>query len=174
MNSPADRSIIYKLYDDRPEFRLVQEMALGIGGWRVIKALGLHVEICHLNEGHSAFVTLERAHKFMDETGLSFPEAWLANRAANVFTTHTPVAAGFDSFSPYLIDQYFRDYAKECGITVDQLLNLGRNSGHADEPFNMSLLALRGSLEINGVSQIHEQVSKKIFQNQFPRKSKFR
>ncbi len=174
MNSPADRSIIYKLYDNRHEFRLIQEMALGIGGWRVIKALGLPVEICHLNEGHAAFVTLERAHAFMDETGLSFPEAWWATRAGNIFTTHTPVASGFDSFPPELINEYFRDYAAECGVSVEQLMELGRHDfGSSDLNFNMTLLALRGSIEVNGVSRIHEDVSKRIFQNQFPRWPKF-
>jgi len=169
-NNAADRSIIYQLYDDRQEFRLMQEMALGIGGWRVIKTLGLPVDICHINEGHNAFLVLERARSFMQETGETFAAALWATRAGNIFTTHTPVAAGFDTFPPHLITQYFGDYAISLGITPEQLLALGRhNPENQQESFNMALLAMRGSININGVSAIHETVSRRIFVSEYPR-----
>jgi starch phosphorylase len=170
VNNPTDRSIVFKLYDDRPEFRLMQEMALGIGGWRVLKALGIPVEICHLNEGHAALVVLERARDFAQQTGQPFPVALWATRAGNVFTTHTPVAAGFDTFSPELIALYFRDYAASLGISLEQVLALGRREPEdSTERFNMSILAMRGSIETNGVSQLHGEVSRRIFQSLFPR-----
>jgi len=170
MNNPADRSIIYKLYDDRPEFRLMQEMALGISGWRVLEALDIRPEICHLNEGHAAFAVLERARSFMQKTGKPFPVALWATRAGNVFTTHTPVTAGFDIFAPKLINRYFRGYAASLGIRLEELLALGQqNPGNPEDQFNMAILAMRGSTEINGVSQLHGEVSHRIFQPLYPR-----
>ena len=169
-NSPIDRSIVSKLYDAQTEFRLVQEMILGIAGWRVLRLLNIPVEICHINEGHAAFVVLERALDHMKETGLPFRVALTATRAANVFTTHTPVAAGFDTYSPNLIARYFRDYVRSLGISMDELLSLGRsNPGDVNELFNMAILATRGSIEINGVSRLHEKVSRRIFQPLYPR-----
>ena len=99
LNSPADRGITSELYGGGPELRLVQELVLGIGGWRLLEALGLQVDVCHLNEGHAAFVVLERVRHFMAQHGVSFWEALCATRAGNVFTTHTPVAAGFDTLT---------------------------------------------------------------------------
>lgn len=169
-NNPADRSLIYKLYDNKPEFRLVQEMALGIGGWRVLKALGLHVEVCHLNEGHTAFVILERIRDFMEEAKQPFPVALWAMRSGNVFTTHTPVAAGYDSFDPELISHFLRGYCDLVGISTEQLLALGRQE-HADKtaPFNMGALALRGCSAVNAVSRLHARVSRTICQPLFLR-----
>lgn len=143
---------------------------MGIGGWRLLQALGIQAEVCHLNEGHSAFVVLERARSFMRETGQSFPVALWATRAGNVFTTHTPVAAGFDTFPPGLISRYFREYVKQLDISLDQLLALGRRDPHnPDEPFNMAILAISGSIEVNGASRLHGGVSRRLFQPLYPR-----
>jgi starch phosphorylase len=170
LNSPTDRGITNKLYDDRPEIRLMQEMILGMGGWRVVNALGLPVELCHLNEGHAAFVVLERARAYMAQTKESWAVALCATRAGNVFTTHTPVAAGFDSFPPHLIAHYFRAYAQATGASTEQILALGRkNPNNPGEPFNMAYLAARGSGCVNGVSQLHARVSRRIFQPLYPR-----
>ena len=105
-NFPAHRGITSELYGGGPELRLKQELLLGIGGWRLLRALGIQPEVCHLNEGHAAFAVLERARSFMEETGQPFEVALAVTRAGNLFTTHTAVAAGFDRFSPALIEQY--------------------------------------------------------------------
>src|SRR5919109_767432 len=169
LNSAADRGITSKLYDGRPEIRLLQEMVLGIGGWRVLKALNIPVEVCHLNEGHAAFVVLERVRSFMQQTRQSFPTAWWAMRAGNVFTTHTPVSAGFDTWHPDLIGRYFREYLHTFDFSPAQLLALGRGEPYdPQEFFSMAILALRGSSVVNGVSQLHAEVSRRIFQPLFP------
>ena len=154
-----------------PELRLNQELVLGIGGWRLLRALGIHPEVCHLNEGHAAFAVLERARACMEDTGQPFDVALAATRAGNLFTTHTPVAAGFDRFTPELIEQYLGTYARdELGIPLHDLLALGRQEpGDSSEPFNMAYLAVRGSRALNGVSRLHGQVSRRIFQALFPR-----
>ncbi len=168
LNGPADRGITSKLYDGRREIRLLQEMVLGIGGWRVLQALNLPVEVCHLNEGHAAFVVLERVRSFMRQFGQSFATAWWATRAGNVFTTHTPVSAGFDTWHPDLISRYFREYLASWDISLPQVLALGRQApDNPDEFFNMAILALRGSSAVNGVSQLHGRVSRHIFQPLF-------
>jgi len=151
--------------------RLKQEMLLGIGGWRLLRALGLQPEVCHLNEGHAAFAVLERARSFMDETGQPFEAALAATRAGNLFTTHTAVAAGFDRFAPALIEQYLKRYAEQkLGIALDDLLALGRqNPADSSEPFNMAYLAIRGSGAVNGVSRLHGRVSRRLFLPLFPR-----
>jgi starch phosphorylase len=169
-NYPAHRGITSELYGGGPELRLKQEMLLGIGGWRLLAALGIKPEVCHLNEGHAAFAVLERARSFMDETGLSFEAALAVTRAGNLFTTHTAVAAGFDRFSPALIEQYLAGYARTLlGITLQDLLTLGRqNPNDILEPFNMAYLAIRGSGAVNGVSQLHGRVSRHLFEPIFP------
>lgn len=170
LNHPFDRGITSKLYPDRPEIRLVQEMALGIGGWRTLKALGIGVEVCHLNEGHAALVVLERARDFMKQTGVPFNIALCATRAGNIFTTHTPVESGFDRFGPELIGRYLGEYARSGGFTLDEVMTLGRRQSPADdEPLNMAYLAARGSARVNGVSRLHETVSRRIFQPLYPR-----
>ena len=117
------------LYGGGPELRLKQEFLLGIGGWRLLEALGLKPEVCHLNEGHAAFAVLERARTFMKESGQPFDVALAVTRAGNLFTTHTAVEAGFDRFSPALIEQYLGRYAKEkLGISFQDLLALGRQN----------------------------------------------
>jgi starch phosphorylase len=122
-NFPAHRGITSELYGGGPELRLEQELLLGIGGWRLLRALGIQPEVCHLNEGHAAFAVLERALSFMEETGQPFAAALAATRAGNLFTTHTAVAAGFDRFDPALIEQYLGGYAEQkLGITLHALL----------------------------------------------------
>jgi starch phosphorylase len=170
-NFPAHRGITSELYGGGPELRLKQELLLGIGGWRLLHALGIKPEVCHLNEGHAAFAVLERARRFMEETGQPFEAALAATRAGNLFTTHTAVAAGFDRYDPGLIEQYLAGYAeKRLGITVHDLLALGRqNPDDSSEPFNMAYLAIRGCGAANGVSRLHGQVSRRLFLPLFPR-----
>jgi glycogen phosphorylase len=169
-NIPADRAITSELYGGGPELRLKQELLLGIGGWRLLGALGIKPEVCHLNEGHAAFATLERARGFMEETGQPFEVALAATRAGNVFTTHTAVAAGFDRFAPTLIEQYLEGYAeKRLHVTLRDLLALGRqNPNDPSESFNMAYLAIRGSGAVNGVSRLHGEVSRHLFEPLFP------
>ena len=116
-NFPAHRGITSELYGGGPELRLKQELLLGIGGWRLLGALGIKPEVCHLNEGHAAFAVLERARSFMEETAQPFEVALAVTRAGNLFTTHTAVAAGFDRFAPALIEQYLGDYAERSSAS---------------------------------------------------------
>jgi starch phosphorylase len=169
-NLPAHRGITSELYGGGPELRLKQEIMLGIGGWRLLRALGIQPEVCHLNEGHAAFAILERAWSFMQDTGQPFEVALAVTRAGNLFTTHTAVAAGFDRFAPDLIDQYLGGYAEqELGITLHDLLALGRrNREDPSESFNMAFLAVRGSGAVNGVSRLHGKVSRQLFGPLFP------
>jgi glycogen phosphorylase len=171
-NLPAHRSITSELYGGGPELRLKQELVLGIGGWRLLAALDIHPQVCHLNEGHAAFAVLERARSFMQATQQPFEVALAATRAGNLFTTHTAVAAGFDRFSPSLMTQYLTGYAREqLGITLNELLALGRqNPNDPNEDFNMAYLAIRGSGAVNGVSRLHGKVSRSLFQSLFPRR----
>ena len=169
-NIPAHRGITSELYGGGPELRLKQELLLGIGGWRMLAALGIQPEVCHLNEGHAAFAVLERARSFMQENAQPFEVALAATRAGNVFTTHTAVAAGFDRFAPGLIEQYLGGYAEQkLDMNPHDLLALGRsNPNDSSEPFNMAYLAVRGSGAVNGVSRLHGQVSRHIFLPLFP------
>lgn len=148
----------------------MQEMVLGIGGWRLLAALGIEPEVCHLNEGHAALAVLERARSFMQATGQSFEVALAVTRAGNLFTTHTAVAAGFDRFAPAHIEHCLGVYArKQLGIALDDLLALGRrNPNDAGEDFNMAYLAIRGSGSVNGVSRLHGKVSRHLFEPLFP------
>ena len=170
-NFPAHRGITSELYGGGPELRLKQEMLLGVGGWRLLRALQIQPEVCHLNEGHAAFAVLERARDFMEETGRSFKQALAATRPGNLFTTHTAVTAGFDRYSPGLIEQYLGEYTQQkLGISLQDLLAFGRqNPEDASEPFNMAYLAIRGCGAVSGVSRLHGQVSRQIFQPLFPR-----
>jgi starch phosphorylase len=169
-NYPAHRGITSELYGGGPELRLKQELLLGIGGWRLLKALGIKPQVCHLNEGHAAFVILERARSFMQETAQPFEVALAVTRAGNLFTTHTAVAAGFDRFAPTLIEQYLKVYAEnKLSITLHDLLALGRrNPNDPSESFNMAYLAIRGSGAVNGVSRLHRKVSRHLFEPLFP------
>ncbi len=170
-NFPVHRGITSELYGGGPELRLKQEMLLGIGGWRLLATLGMQPEVCHLNEGHAAFAVLERARCFMQETGQPFEVALAVTRAGNLFTTHTAVAAGFDRFDPALIEQYLKVYAEhDLGIPLQDLLALGRRNPHdLSESFNMAYLAIRGSGAVNGVSRLHGEVSRRLFEPLFPR-----
>ncbi len=168
-NSAAHRGITSELYGGDAEMRLKQEIVLGIGGWRLLRALGLQPDVCHLNEGHAAFAVLERARCYMQDHKKPFDLAMTVTRSANLFTTHTAVAAGFDRFSPQLMRKYLYHYAEdELGIPMDMLLAMGTRGGNPAEDFNMAYLAVRGSGQINGVSQLHGQVSRKIFEPLFP------
>ncbi|HXJ42771.1 MAG TPA: alpha-glucan family phosphorylase, partial [Bryobacteraceae bacterium] len=170
-NFPAHRGITSELYGGGPELRLKQELLLGIGGWRLLRALGIQPEVCHLNEGHAAFAVLERARSFMEETGQPFEVALAVTRVGNLFTTHTAVAAGFDRFAPTLIEQYLSGYAQQkLGIALHDLLALGReNPTDSSEHFNMAYLAIRGSGAANGVSRLHGKVSRRLLRPLFPR-----
>jgi starch phosphorylase len=172
LNGPVVRGITSKLYGGGTELRLMQEMVLGIGGCRVLQALGINFDVCHLNEGHPAFAVLERARLIREKHDLSFWEALSATRAGNVFTTHTPVPAGFDTFSPLLIKEYFAywtEYLGQLGISIEELLALGRkNPSDESEPFNMAYLAMRGCASANGVSRLHGEVSRRIFSDLYP------
>jgi len=170
-NFPPHRGITSELYGGGPELRLKQELLLGIGGWRLLRALGIQPDVCHLNEGHAALAILERARSFMEETGQSFKAALATTRAGNLFTTHTAVPAGFDRFPADLMEQYLKNYAEEkLGIAFHEMLALGReNPDDSSEAFNMAYLAVRGSGAVNGVSRLHGKVSRQIFLPVFPR-----
>ena len=170
-NYPVHRGITSELYGGGPELRLQQELVLGIGGWRLLSALGIKPEVCHLNEGHAAFAVLERAYGYMQETGRPFEEALAVTRAGNLFTTHTAVTAGFDLFTPPLIKQYLEAYAEQkLKISLHNLMSLGRRDPNDEsENFNMAYLAVRGSGAISGVSQLHGKVSRRIFAPLFPK-----
>lgn len=170
-NDPIVRLIGSELYGGGPQLRLRQEMMLGIGGWKLLKELGIAPKVCHLNEGHAAFAILERARSFMEETSNDFPTALCATRAGNIFTTHTPVSAGFDRFPRPLMESHLGFYVEaHLRLAFEEFMALGRqNPNDKDEPFNMAYLAIRGSGSVNGVSQLHGKVSRKIFQDLFPR-----
>jgi starch phosphorylase len=167
-NTAAQRCITSELYGGNAEMRLKQEIVLGIGGWRLLRAIGLQPEVCHLNEGHAAFAILERARSYMEDHKVPFELALTVTRPGNLFTTHTAVAAGFDRFDAQLMHKYLSQYAEEeLGIPFQHLLDMGTQS--SSDPFNMAYLAVRGSGRINGVSKLHGQVSRHIFQPLFPR-----
>ena len=170
-NYPPYRGITSELYGGGPQLRLMQELVLGIGGWRLLTALGIEPEVCHLNEGHAALAVLERARNFMQVSGESFEVALGVTRAGNLFTTHTAVAAAFDRYPAVLVGHCLGDYAREAlGITLQDLLALGRrNPLDATEDFNMAYLGIRGSGGVNGVSQLHGKVSRRLFRPLFPR-----
>ncbi|MEO7485562.1 MAG: alpha-glucan family phosphorylase, partial [Ferruginibacter sp.] len=171
VNLPMHREITSEVYGGGPDMRIKQEILLGIGGWKLLEALGIKPEVCHMNEGHAAFLILERANSFKKENGVSFEVALAVTRAGNLFTTHTAVAAGFDHFSPGLMEEYFSEYAKEeLGVDLKNILALGRlNRDDSSESFNMAYLAIRGSGAVNGVSRLHGKVSRHLFENLFPR-----
>jgi glycogen phosphorylase len=169
-NVPSHRGITSELYGGGPELRLVQEIVLGIGGWRLLGEIGIRPDVCHLNEGHAAFAILERTRGFMKDSGQPFDVALAVTRAGNLFTTHTAVDAGFDRCAPALIEQYLGGYVQaQLGITLHELLALGRRDpADASEPFNMAYLAMHGCGRANGVSRLHGQVSRHLFAPLFP------
>jgi starch phosphorylase len=168
--NPQDlQDITDQLYGGEQENRMRQEIVLGIGGLRALRAVGLDPVVCHMNEGHSAFLGLERIRVLVKEHRLVFAEALEAARAGGIFTTHTPVPAGFDVFPPELVDKYFGAWLREVGATRAELLALGRPEGADDKAgFNMAALALRTSAFANGVSQLHGEVSRRLLGVYFP------
>lgn len=170
LNSAADRGITAELYGGGPETRLQQELVLGVGGWRALRALGVDPDVCHLNEGHAAFAALERARCFALDQRCPLPLALTVTRAGNLFTTHTPVEAGFDHFPAPLVEQYLDPYCAELDCSTHSILRLGRTDpDDLSAPFNMAHLAVHSCAAINGVSRLHAQVSRRIFQALFPR-----
>jgi starch phosphorylase len=164
-NIAEDRRVTGALYGGDRELRMQQEIVLGIGGLRALHALGLRPTVCHMNEGHSAFLGPERARMIMDALGLPYQEARQLAAAGNIFTTHTPVPAGFDRFDPELINKYFREYCAKLGLGIEQFLAFGRqNASDASEPLNMALMAARHCSYTNGVSKLHGEVTRKMFQ----------
>ncbi len=168
-NRPEDRSITDQLYGGDDEMRIKQEIMLGIGGIRALRAMGRKITVFHMNEGHAAFLALERVRFVMEENKMSFTEAYEFVTATNVFTTHTPVPAGNDRFEPSLIGMYFENYHKKLGLNLDQFLALGReNSEDKKEPFCMTVLALKMAGGCNGVSRLHGRVSRSMWRQVWP------
>lgn len=167
-NRPDDQGITDTLYGGDEEMRIRQEMVLGLGGVRALNALGIEPTSYHLNEGHSAFLTLERIRHLCKE-GVSFRIAQKVTRASSLFTTHTPVPAGFDIFPTEMADRHIGGMAEELGISRPELLNLGKMRGEEDrDRFNMAVLAMNGANRINGVSLLHAEVSRQMFGAQWP------
>jgi len=168
-NRPDQREITDRLYGGDKEMRIRQEILLGIGGLRALRQIGVLPTICHMNEGHSAFLALEQIHTLMGQNELNFAEARLASRAKTIFTTHTPVPAGIDRFSLELVEKYLKPYCHKTKLPFDQLVSLGREKkNEEDVSFNMALLALRMSAQRNGVSQLHGEVSRRMFADVWP------
>ncbi len=161
---PEDRDITDQLYGGDNDTRLRQEIMLGIGGLRALRAVGVEPTVCHMNEGHASFMALERIRIRMAEEGMSFAQAREATICGNVFTTHTPVPAGHDRFTPEQIERYFKDYHPQLGLTLSQFIDLGRERDpqHGDM-FSMTVLALGLATYSNGVSELHGQVSREMF-----------
>ncbi len=163
-NDPDDREITARLYGGDFDMRIRQELVLGIGAVKTLHALGIHPTVYHMNEGHAAFMSLQRIKDLIQQEKLTFEHALEAVKAASVFTTHTPVPAGNDMFSPENIAHYFRKYVEEVGITIEQLLSLGRQDPtDVREPFCMTVLALRTSAAANGVSKLHGETARHMW-----------
>jgi phosphorylase/glycogen(starch) synthase len=167
-NSPEDRSVTHHLYGGDNENRLRQEILLGIGGIRALEAMGIHTDIYHSNEGHSAFISLERLRHLIDAHHLTFKQALEAIRSSTLFTTHTPVPAGHDAFDEDLLRKYISHFPGRLSISWNELMALGQCEADFDRKFNMSYLATRMSQEVNGVSKLHGQVSQGMFNKLWP------
>ena len=168
-NGPEEAGVTDRLYGGATEHRLRQEILLGIGGVRALRELREPVQVFHSNEGHAGFLGLERIRIHIVEEGLTFEEALEAVQAGSVFTTHTPVPAGIDRFPAELIERYFTGWAKECGIGVERLMELGHEPGEAaDAPFNMAVMGLRLAGRANAVSRLHARVSRAMFSTLWP------
>jgi len=164
-NSAADRAITGELYGGNKEKRIQQEIILGIGGVRALKTLAINPTVFHMNEGHSAFLALERIRYSMEELQLNFDQAAELTRAGNIFTTHTPVPAGIDRFLPELMDEYFSIYYPQLKISKNKFYALGRkNPNDSHEKFSMAILAIKLASRINGVSKLHGEVSREMWQ----------
>jgi len=163
-NKPVDRTITHELYGGDDENRFKQELLLGIGGVRVLRKMGIYTDLYHLNEGHAAFTGLERLREYIQDHNLTFPEAREVVRSTSLFTTHTPVPAGHDSFHENMMRTYLSHYPERLTLEWNHLMNLGKKKhDNPDEKFSMSVLAVNLSQEINGVSKLHGAVSRKMF-----------
>lgn len=169
LNTAWDRGITASLYASGTDTRFLQELVLGVGGWRLLEELGIEVDVCHLNEGHAAFATLARAASYARRHGVTFKEALWTTRAGNVFTTHTPVEAAFDRFQVDGMLAHAYPFVEAIGIPYEELTALGKRSAASDEAFNMAYLAMRSCGFVNGVSQLHGRVSRVLFSDLFPR-----
>ena len=168
-NAPHDQDICDRLYGGDIDMRIQQEMMLGIGGVRMLRALGLHPSAYHLNEGHSAFLALERIRMLMDDHSLSFSEAQQLAQASQLFTTHTPVPAGIDLFPPDKVFHYLGHYAAHFGLSHEHFLSFGRESeGDLNSSFSMAVLAIKMASFVNGVSKLHGAVSRSMFGGLWP------
>jgi glycogen phosphorylase len=168
-NTNDDRSITYQLYGGDNEMRVKQEILLGIGGVRALKSVGKQISVYHMNEGHSAFLSIERIRSSMKDYNLSFSEALTNVSSNNVFTTHTPVPAGNDRFAPDLIEKYLAYFIKEMGLKREDFLALGREKPlDKEEPFCMTVLAIKTAASCNGVSKLHGAVSRNMWKNIWP------
>jgi starch phosphorylase len=169
LNQPPDQDITDELYGGDGEMRIQQEVMLGIGGLRALRALGIEPTLCHMNEGHSALLVLEQIRCLVQEKGLSFAEAHELAGACNVFTTHTLVPAGIDKFPPALMEKYFGDYYRTMGLSQEEFLALGRQDPTAQtSPFNMAVLALKHASYTNGVSRLQAKIARGMWQGVWP------
>jgi starch phosphorylase len=166
-NAPADRDLTARVYGGDLDTRISQEIVLGIGGVRALRALGLDPKVWHMNEGHSAFLSLERIREAMAQ-GKEFAAAESEVRRATVFTTHTPVPAGNEEFPEWLIELYFSQYWGQLGLDRERFMDLARHSQQWGQSFSMSMLAIRMSHLRNAVSELHGRVSRRMWQFMFP------
>ena len=168
-NEAADRRITHTLYGGDKETRIQQELILGVGGVAMVSALGIPTTVCHMNEGHSAFIQFARIMRARKEQGLPTAEATQLISAGTVFTTHTPVPAGIDQFPADLMDKYFGSALPGLGMTRDELLSLGAKlPGQSGQLFNMAILALRTADYTNAVSRLHADVSRRLWEESWP------
>jgi starch phosphorylase len=168
-NSPRSRAITSRLYGGDHDMRIRQEIVLGIGGTTIFDKVPFRPSVFHMNEGHSAFLALERIRRTMEKQGCSFDEAREATSVSNVFTTHTPVPAGHDRFDPSLMMRYFEGYYQKLGLSADEFLALGREDpSNKSEPFCMTVLALNLSAARNGVAKLHGETSRRLWQHLWP------
>ena len=168
-NRPEDRAVTSTLYGGDKDMRIRQEIVLGVGGLRALKALGIEPTVCHLNEGHAAFLAAERIRQVMERSRAGFAEAKALVASSNVFTTHTPVPAGIDVFPPDLVERYFAPCCAQLGLSRDQFMAFGRqNPADPNEPLSMAVLAIRLSGATNGVSALHARVSQRMWSGLWP------
>lgn len=168
-NSPEDRAITSALYGGDQEMRLRQEILVGIGGLRALHAMDIWPTVCHMNEGHAAFLSVERIRALMESDGLTFEEAFELSRAGNVFTTHTPVPAGHDRFYPDMVLRYFDSFYPEMGLSAQEFLGLGRIDTKSNvETFCMTVLAMKCASRTNAVSRLHMDVSRRMWTDLWP------
>ena len=171
-NSESDRYLTARLYSSDLDLRISQEIILGIGGVRALRALGYNPDVWHMNEGHSAFLSLERAYEYTEQ-GYSYEEAVELIRSSTLFTTHTPVPAGNDEFPLWLIDKYFAEYWQKLGLEREAFIDLARHKVSWGETFSMPILAIRMAEKINGVSELHGQVARRMWHFLWPDRKEY-